>query len=54
MRNMDIKPCEHWLLEVFGLYFSYEEKNLEKKIILLSDISNIDNESIILVNLKSK
>ena len=43
-----------YLKKLHSLYFSYVEENLEKKIILLSDISNIDNESIILVNLKSK
>ena len=43
-----------YLKKLYGIYFSYKEENLEKKIVLLSDISNIHNESIILVNLKSK
>ena len=43
-----------YLKKLHSLYFHYEEKNLEKKIVLLSDISNINNESLILVNLKSK
>ena len=43
-----------YLKKLYSIYFSYEEKNLEKKIVLLSDISNINNESVILVNLKSE
>jgi hypothetical protein len=43
-----------YLKKLHSLYFSYQEENIEKKIILLSDISNMNNESIILVNLKSK
>ena len=43
-----------YLKKLHSLYFSYEEKDLEKKIVLLSNISNIKNESVILVNLKSK
>ena len=43
-----------YLKKLHSLYFYYEEKNLEKKIVLLSDISNINNESVILINLKSK
>ena len=40
-----------YLKKLHSLYFSYEEKNLEKKIVKLSDISNINNYSLILVNL---
>ena len=43
-----------YLKKLYSLYFSYEEQNLEKKIVLFSDISNINNESVILVNLKSE
>ena len=43
-----------YLKKLYSLYFSYEEKNLEKKIVLLSDISNIVDESVILANLESK
>ena len=43
-----------YLKKLHSLYFYYEEKNLEKKIVLLSDISNINNESVILINLKSE
>ena len=41
-----------YLKKIYSLYFSYEEKNLENKIVMLSDISNINDESLILVNLK--
>ena len=44
----------NYLKKLHSLYFSYEEKNLEKKIVLLSDISNANNESVILINLKSE
>ena len=40
-----------YLKKLHSLYFSYEEKNLEKKIVKLSDISNINNYSLTLVNL---
>ena len=43
-----------YLKKLHSLYFSYEEKDLEKKIVLLSNISNIKNKSVILVNLKSE
>ena len=43
-----------YLKKLHSLYFSYEEKNLEKKIVLLSDILNINNKSVIFVNLKSE
>ena len=43
-----------YLKKLYSLYFSYREENVENKIVLLSDISNTDNESVILVNLKSK
>ena len=43
-----------YLKKLYNLYFSYNEENLENKIVLLSDISNSDYESVILVNTKSK
>ena len=43
-----------YLKKLHSLYFSYEEKDLEKKIVLLSNISDIKNKSVILVNLKSE
>jgi hypothetical protein len=43
-----------YLKKIYSLYFSYVEEDLEKKIVLLSEFSNIVNNSIILVNLKSK
>ena len=43
-----------YLKKLHSLYFSYEEKNLEKKIVKLSDISNINNYSLTLVNLKAE
>ena len=44
----------NYLKKLYSVYFSYEEEHLEKKIVLLSNISNITNESAILINLKSK
>ena len=43
-----------YLKKLHSLYFSFKEENIENKIVLLSDISNVDNKSAILVNLKSK
>ena len=43
-----------YLKKLHNLYFSYEEIDLEKKIVLISNFSNINNESLILVDLKSK
>ena len=43
-----------YLTKLHNIYFSFEEENLEKKIISLSNISNIINESVVLVNLKSE
>ena len=43
-----------YLKKLHSLYFSYDEQNLEEKIISFSDILNIENESVILVNFKSK
>ena len=43
-----------YLKKIYSLYFSYEEINLENKIVMLSDISNINDESLILVNLNSE
>ena len=41
-----------YLKKLHSLYFSYEEKNIEKKIVMLSNISNINDDSSILVNLE--
>ena len=43
-----------YLKKLYSLYFPYKEEDLEKKIVLLSNISNINNGSITLVNLKSE
>ncbi len=59
--NLSINKIEYtyynnsdYLKKLHGLYFSYEEKNLEKRIVKLSDISNINNYSLTLVNLKTE
>ena len=44
----------NYLKKLHNIYFSTEENFYEKKIVSLSDISNIKDESIILVNVKSK
>ena len=44
----------NYLKKLHDIYFSYEEDNLENKIIDLSNISNLKNDKIILVNLKSE
>jgi len=44
----------NYLKKLHNIYFSYEEEDLEKKIVDLSNISNLKNNKIILVNLKSK
>jgi hypothetical protein len=43
-----------YIKKLHKIYFSYEEENLEKKIVNLSNISNFRNNKIILVNMKSK
>ena len=42
------------LKKLHEIYFSYEEEDLHNKIVDLSNISNLKNNKIILVNLKSK
>ena len=44
----------NYLKKLHDIYFSYEEENLQNKIVYLSNISNLKNNKIILVNLKSK
>ena len=44
----------NYLKKLHTIYFSYKEEDLEKKIVDLSNISNLKNNKIILVNLKSK
>ena len=44
----------NYLKKLHDIYFSYEEEDLQNKIIDLSNISNLKNHKIILVNLKSK
>ena len=44
----------NYLKKLHDIYFSYEEEDLQNKIIDLSNISNLKNNKIILVNLKSK
>ena len=44
----------NYLKKLHDIYFSYEEEDLENKIIDLSNVSNLKNNKIILVNLKSK
>ena len=43
-----------YLKKLHEIYFLYEEENIENKIINLSNISNFNNDEIILINLKSK
>ena len=43
-----------YLKKLHAIYFSFEEERIEKKIVSLSKISNIKDDSIILINLKSK
>jgi len=42
-----------YLKKLHSIYFSFEEQNLEKKIVSLSNISKINN-NVVLVNLESK
>ena len=44
----------NYLKKLHDIYFSYEEEDLENKIIDISNISNLKNNKITLVNLKSK
>ena len=44
----------NYLKKLHEIYFSYHEEDLEKKIVNLSDIKNIKNNKIVLVNFKSK
>ena len=44
----------NYLKKLYEIYFSYEEEDLNKKIVNLSNISNLKNNKIILVNLKSQ
>ena len=44
----------NYLKKLHDIYFSYEEEDLENKIVNLSNISNLKKNKIILVNLKSK
>ena len=41
-----------YLKKLHNIYFSLKEDNIEKKIVTLSNISKINNESLVLVNLK--
>ena len=43
-----------YLKKIYSLYFSFEEEGLEKKVVLLSDISNNDKNSLIFANLETK
>tara|TARA_B100001250_G_scaffold49071_1_gene38462 strand:+ start:37 stop:357 length:321 start_codon:yes stop_codon:yes gene_type:complete len=44
----------NYLKKLHEIYFSYEEEDLHNKIVDLSNISNLTNNKIILVNLNSK
>ena len=44
----------NYLQKLHNIYFSYEEEDLENKIVYLSNVSNLNKNKIILVNLKSK
>ena len=44
----------NYLKKLHSIYFSYEEEDLENKILDISNISNLKNNKITLVNLKSK
>ena len=44
----------NYLKKLHEIYFSYEEKDLEKKIVNLSNISNFKKNNVTLINLKSK
>ena len=42
-----------YLKKLHQVYFSFDEKNIEKKIATLSNISKTNNENLIFVNLNS-
>ena len=44
----------NYLKKLHNIYFSYEEEYPEKKIVTLSSLSKTKNESVLLVNIKSK
>ena len=44
----------NYLKKLHKIYFAYDEEDLENKILHLSNISNLNKNKIILVNLKSK
>ena len=44
----------NYLKKLHDIYFSYEEEDLENKIVYLSNMSNLKKNKIILINLKSK
>ena len=43
-----------YIKKLHSIYFSLEEQNLEKKIVSFSNIININNNGVMMVNLKSK
>jgi len=43
-----------YLRKLHNIYFSLEEYHPEKKIVSLSNISNINDDSVLLINIKSK
>ena len=44
----------NYLKKLHEIYFSYEEEGLENKIVDITNISNLKDNKIILINLKSK
>lgn len=44
----------NYLKKLYNIYFSFDEENLEKKIVTFSNFSNINSNLLVLVNLKSK
>ena len=44
----------NYLKKLHGIYFSYEEISLEKKIVDIRNISNIQNNEIIFINMISE
>ena len=43
-----------YLKKLHSIYFSLEEESVEKKIVSLSNFSNIKDGNVVLINLKSK